>query len=217
MAVQWFPGGPTVFNLDRSNLLASPFPPFLAGPQAATSSTTSRYRLRWNRLNIWNDFPNQVIAHWNSVPPHDRNALVATQNELQGRWQSIAENPRILNEDDVKACIREYPLICHGHAANSHRGAPLPSDAHATFYPCGGGAGSWNLAGVPDFVLHYVNTVTALIEAKNPWLVTPQSINEVLNGFALAFSMLTNRHCSDRRRTSGSSCNGANIWLHGPQ
>ena len=96
-------------------------------------------------------------------------------------------------------------------------GLRLPSDAHATFYPCGGGAGSWDLAGVPDFVLRYVNRVTALIEAKNPWRVTPQPINEVLNGLALALFMLTNRHCSDRRRTSGSYCNGANIWLHSPQ
>ena len=182
MAGAWLGGAPMVFNVNRTTLLGHPLPPFRAGDQPSSSTTTTRYRLRWHQLHIWNDFADQVVAYWNSVPPHDRNAMVATQNELQGRWQRIANNPRILNESDVTFCVQLYPLDFHSYAANGEAGAPMPTDAHSAFYPCGLGASSWNLAGVPDFVMHYINRVTALIEVKNPWLVTPQRINEVLNG-----------------------------------
>ena len=174
-----------VFNVNRADLLGYALPPFLAGDQPSASTTTSRYRLHWNRLDIWGDFANQVSAYWNSVPPHDRNAMVATQSGLQDRWQRIANNPRILTEDDVKSCVQEYPLVFHSYAANGEAGAPVPGDAHSTCYPCSLGANQWNLAGVPDFVMHYIDRVTALIEVKNPWLVTPQRINDVLNGLAL--------------------------------
>ena len=50
---------------------------------------------------------------------------------------------------------------------------------------CPLGASQWRLAGVPDFVMHHLARVTVVMEVKNPWLVTPQSIDEVLDSIVL--------------------------------
>jgi hypothetical protein len=172
---------PIAFNVNRESLLVTSLPPFQAGDQPSGSTTTSRYRLRWCQLTIWEDFANRVTMYWNTVSQLDRMALVINQYQVQGGWQSIASNPRILSEDDVKACIDSYPLVCHRYAANGALGAPFPSDIHSAVDRCTLGAGQWNLAGVPDFAMHHLNRVTALMEVKNPWLVTPQKIDEVLD------------------------------------
>ena len=56
----WNPGVPTIFNVNRENLLGYSLPPFRAGDQPSTSTITCRYRLRWNRLSLWNDFGDLV-------------------------------------------------------------------------------------------------------------------------------------------------------------
>jgi hypothetical protein len=173
------------FDIVRETLLLHPLPPFRTGNRPSASTTTSRYRLRWNRLTVWNDFGNRVSEYWNTVPQADRNALVAHQMVVQHLWQSIANNSRILCEEDIKACVELYPNSCHRYAANGDRGAPLPSDVHCVPDRCSQGAAQWGLVGVPDFIMHHLGRVAALIEVKNPWLVTPQSIDEVIDGTIL--------------------------------
>jgi hypothetical protein len=170
------------FNLNRESVLGYSLPPFRAGDQPSTSTTTCRYRLRWNQLNLWNDFEHRVLAYWNTVSQADRTAFVAAQTDLQFRWRAIATNPRILSEDDIKASVDSYPIYFHRMAANGDVfGAPLPNDIHAAIDRCTLGAAQWGLVGVPDFVMHYAE-VRALMEVKNPWLVTPQQIDEVIDG-----------------------------------
>ena len=91
------------FNVNRESVLVTSLPPFQAGDQPSGSTTTSRYRLRWYQLTVWEDFANRVTTYWNTVSQPDRTALVASLGELQARWQRIASNPGILSEDDVKA------------------------------------------------------------------------------------------------------------------
>ena len=181
----WYPGVNIVFDVNRESLVGYSLPPFRAGDQPSASTTRSRYRLRWNQLAVWDDFGDRVSEYWNTVPQADRNALVANQGELQGRWQFIANNPRILSEDDIKQCMDSYPIACHLYAANGAQGAPLPSDIHCVADRCSLGASQWGLAGVPDFVMHHLARVTVVMEVKNPWLVTPQSIDEVLDSIVL--------------------------------
>ena len=181
----WNPGVPIVFNVTRENILGYFLPPFRAGDQPSTSTTTSRYRLRWNQLDIWTNFADRVSEYWDTVSQADREALVVNQVQLQHMWQSIANNPRILTEDDIKACVDLYPIACHRSAANGAMGAPLPSDYHSVADRCTLGAGQWGLSGAPDFVMHHLDRVTALMEVKNPWLVTPQKIDEVIESTVL--------------------------------
>jgi hypothetical protein len=182
----WDPFGQIGFNVARADVLGLALPPFRAGDHPSISTTRTRYRLRWNQLHVWNDFGTTVSNYWNiQVSQMDQAALVSTQNEIQGRWQSIANNQRILSEDDIKSAIESYPLYHHRSSANGALGAPLPSDEHATADRCTQGAASWGLAGVADFVMHHLDRVTVVMEVKNPWLVTPQEIDEVLNGIIL--------------------------------
>lgn len=181
----WTPAVPIVFDVNRQSLLGYHLPPFRVSDQPSALTTTSRYRLRWNHLDIWNDFGHRVSTYWNTVPQADRTASVAAQIQLQDRWQSIANNSRILSEDDIKACIDLYPISCHRFAANGALGAPMPSDIHSAPDRCTVGAAQWGLAGAPDFVMHHLDRVTALMEVKNPWLVPPQRIDEVLNSIII--------------------------------
>jgi hypothetical protein len=177
----WIPGVPFPFDVNREGLLSHSLPPFQAGDQPTTSTTTCRYRLRWNQLDLWNNFEDQVLTYWNTVALDDRAALVALLNDLGVRWYVIANDQRILSEDDIKVSIDLYPNHFHRIAANGQLGAPLPIDDHSTISRCTPGAAQWGLVGVPDFVMHGLNSVTALMEVKNPWLVTPQQIDEVID------------------------------------
>jgi hypothetical protein len=177
----WTPGAPIGFNVSCENLLAYALPPFRAGDERVVSTTRSRYRLHWNQLVLWPNFDNAIVTYWNTVSQHDKTALVTTQQTLSDRWQSVANDTRIMGEDNIKACMDTYPLACHSAAANGANGAPMPGDLHSSMHRCGSGAAQWGLAGVPNFVMYHANRVTALVEVKNPWLVTPQKIDEVLN------------------------------------
>jgi hypothetical protein len=167
----------------RESLLLTPLPPFRQGPQPSTSVTRCRYRLRWNELLHWNNFGQNVSDYWNTqVSYADRAALVTTLQAIRERWRQIADYPRTLTEDDIKAHIDNYPVYFHQCAANGANGAPLPSDRHSVPYRCSQGAGAFGLSGVADFVMTDLDRVTVVIEVKNPWLVTPQQIDEVIDG-----------------------------------
>ena len=171
---------PTVM---RESLLLTALPPFRHGPQPSTSVTRCRYRLRWNELHLWNNFGQSVSDYWNTqVSYADRAALVTTLQAIGERWNDIANYPRTLTEDDIKGKIDTYPAYFHRCAANGANGAPLPSDRHSVPYRCSQGAGAFGLSGVADFVMTDLDRVTVVIEVKNPWLVTPQQIDQVIDG-----------------------------------
>jgi hypothetical protein len=178
---------PILFTVSRESLLGCFLPPFQAGDQPTTSTTTCRYRLRWNELRLSNNFEDLVVAYWNTVSLEDRAAYVTSQIIVQDRWQVIANDQRILSEDDIKVSIDLYPSHFHRIAANGQHGAPLPIDDHSSISRCTLGAAQWGLVGVPDFVMHGLNRVTALMEVKNPWLVTPQQIDEVIDSTVRLF------------------------------
>jgi hypothetical protein len=61
--------------------------------------------------------------------------------------------------------------------------APLRSDLYASIVRIESGAASFGLVGVSDFAMyngtkHHICLVS---EAKNPWNITPQKIDEVLD------------------------------------
>jgi hypothetical protein len=85
-------------------------------------------------------------------------------------------------EEDIKRCFMTFPGAVHGLAANGENGAPLPSDRHSAIFSNAAGAGSHGLVGICDLVfLSQDNAVKALVEIKNPWMVSAQKIDEVLN------------------------------------
>ena len=93
------------------------------------------------------------------------------------------------NEGNVRALIFEFVAAVHSAAANGGNGdnTPRPSDRHSVLQQWEQGVDANALAGCPDLVIRseygYVPyRVTVMMEAKNPWQVTPARLDQVLQG-----------------------------------
>lgn len=173
------------FDTRRDVTLNVPLPALQAGANPSISTTRARHRLRWNHLHEWQNFDQYVLAYWNQqFVENDKPVLVANLGSIQVAY-SRAANGLYLTESNISDALMFLPAMLHQYAANGEDGAPLPSDVHSKFFRCSQGAGSFGLVGVPDFVLRSANSrITALLEVKNPWLVTPQQIDQVIDGIA---------------------------------
>jgi hypothetical protein len=177
------PAAVAQLDLAHEALLTYGLPPFNAGAHVSRSSTTSSNRLRWNQLLPWNDFQQRVIDYWNTQPQADKLAFVANDSAVTRDFNRVVNNGAFLTEDDIKAAIDKYPLEYHNVAAVGHDHAPFPGDQHSKLTRCAQGAGQLGLASVPDFAMQSVTRrTTVLMEVKTSWLVTPQKIDEVIDG-----------------------------------
>src|SRR5207248_2827790 len=89
-------------------------------------------------------------------------------------------------EGNIRVCIDKFVVDIHSAAANGLNGAARPTDQHSKLQRWEQGVEANNLAGIPDFVMvtEYGNLprrITAMLEIKNPWQVTPALINAVIN------------------------------------
>jgi hypothetical protein len=186
MAAQYDPWT-SVFDLSREYILSNPTPPIQIADSHSASTTRSTYRLHWNGIALWADFGDLVHQYWNNVvTPDDKQQYVFDTGSYSRAVQQIAMETRVSNESNVKVCIDAFPVPIHSAAANGSMGAPRPSDRHSKFERWGIGI-EGGVAGVPDFVmatetLYLPRRITAMIEVKNPWLVTPALIDDVING-----------------------------------
>ena len=99
----------------------------------------------------------------------------------------------VSSEPDIKHCVRVYVQMIQNMAAIGEQDAPLPSDDHAELIPVEAGPGNCSLEGVPDFALRSRGgdkLVTAVVEVKNPWVVTPRQIDQVIDGTHSFVSLL---------------------------
>jgi hypothetical protein len=172
------------FDTQRDAVLVSEFPSIRDATHTATSTTKSRHRLRWRVLQPWNNFENQVIDYFTTAfNAADRAALIITATGLYQLFAAVNDS-EARTEGDIKSLLLQFILEVHNIAARGKNGAPLPSDSHASVIRIEAGAGSYGLVGVSDFgMYHDTHERVCLVgEAKNPWNVTPQKIDEVLNG-----------------------------------
>jgi len=191
----------------RDATLSVALPHLQAAEHTSASTTRGRYRLRWNHLHEWQDFDQLVLAYWNEqVVPDDKQALVANLSTMQSRFAEVSAGI-YPTEPHISDAVRDFPATLHGYTANGFGGAPLPSDVHSQFFRCTSGAGSFGLIGHADLVLYsQTGRVTGVVEVKNPWLVTPQQMDQVVDGTVFVNSQLISRCCSKRRTSSRSSC-----------
>jgi len=167
------------FNLTRWQVLTLHLPSLGIGGHPSTASTTSTFRLRWTQLDQWANFGNEVVTYCNQTMPHfDTIAYVGNLESLSEHFIQIRRS-EASSEPEVKAMMEALPIYCHNKVANNMYGEPLPTDAHSVIYRNGGN----NLVGKVDFVFKSrLGHVTAVMEAKNPWRITPAGIDEVLDG-----------------------------------
>lgn len=169
------------FDLNREQLLTLPMQVFSIAAQVTRSATFSAYRVRWNTLHMWDDFGPLVAEYWaNTVSEEDKAALIEYRTSLNNVYNRVA-GTIVSTEEQVKQVIYSQPVSFHQTATTSLLGQPSPSDAHSQieYYPARLG-----LAGWADFVFYDAQRtrITAVMEGKNPWRVTPVQIDEVLNG-----------------------------------
>ena len=193
MAALFNPQLQLLFDLSRDFVLTHSTPPVAVANVLTNSTTRSVYRLHWNTITPWNDFGTSVIQYWNAVPHHDKQANVMTQGEYGGRYQRVRNSPAG-NAGAITALISEFVEAVHSSAANGLNGAPRPSDRHSRLQRWEQGVEANAYAGIPDFVMiseygHQPHRVTAMMEAKNPWQVTPALIDQVICGISCS-------HCS---------------------
>lgn len=172
------------FNCSRGDVLVTSLPPVRDSVHTTTSTTKSRFRLRWDGLFEWTTFEADAIRYFTTVvTPPDLAALVANLDGMRTLWEAVTRE-EVRTEADIKHCIMTYVQTIQNQAANGANGTPLPSDQHSSFIRIEPGAGSYGLIGVSDFaMLNVPDLRTTLVgEIKNPWTVTPQQIDDVIDG-----------------------------------
>jgi hypothetical protein len=187
MAAQFDPWA-VVFDLSREYILSHPTPPIQIADSHSASTTRSTYRLHWNGIGLWGDFGDLVHQYWNDmVTQGDKQRNVFDTGAYRQTVQGIAMDTRVANEGNVNICIDAFPVIIHSAAANGRNGARRPRDRHSKLERWGNGIEGNNMAGIPDFVMateiaYPPRRITAMMEVKNPWQVTPALIDNVING-----------------------------------
>jgi hypothetical protein len=222
MAAQYDPWALQPFDLSRRFILTNPTPPIQVGNELTNSTTRSTYRLHWNWLALWDNFGALVNQYWNNVVPQaNKQSNVFTQGEYSGIVQDVATFIRVGNEGDVKGRIQAFVVPVHSAAANGRNGAPRPSDRHSILQRWEQGVEANNLAGIPDFVMATEygipsRRLTAILEVKNPWQVTPARIDAVINSTLHCHNQLIyTRPSSPCREPSRTSSGRTTFWLHG--
>jgi hypothetical protein len=173
-----------IFDLQRQTVLISEFPSVHDAVHTSTSTTKSRCCLRWRILQPWNEFENLVADYFTTVfTANDATALIMHSGALWGLFAAV-NGAEIYTEDDIRGYSLQFVQEVHNIVARGKNGAPLPSDWHASFVNVSSGSGNYGLIGVPDFAMYHdlQQRVCSVGEAKNPWNVTPEQIDEVLNG-----------------------------------
>ena len=138
------------FNCARGDVLVTPLPPVRDSQHTATSSTKSRFRLRWDNLLEWTTFEADAIHYFTRiVTPADLAALIANLDGMRTLWEAVTRE-EIRTESDIKHCIMTYVQTIQNQAANGANGAPLPSDQHSSFIRIESGAGPGVARDWPD-------------------------------------------------------------------
>jgi hypothetical protein len=173
----------TVFDLSRQRLLAFELPPMNIGPRPAEGHTTSPFGVRPNEIGEWRTFENEALQYWKTIPQADKTALVYAFTSATTDF-NIFRDIIVANEEGVKLALATLPFRFHRQATRSHDGQPLPSDDHSDIVPFQQG---WGFEGSPDyfFFSSRQRRITAVLDAKKPWSVTPQQISDVLDGILL--------------------------------
>jgi hypothetical protein len=145
------------------------------------ASTLSAYRVGPNVVYRWDDFAGQAIQYLTQVVPQaDKLALIAMSGEVNSIYNNVGLEV-IENEGDVKAMIDREPMRFHQMLTSTGDGQPLPSDRHSELKRFAYGM---RLAGWSDYFFRSADMTrpTVMMEGKCPWKVTPESIEQVLNG-----------------------------------
>jgi hypothetical protein len=120
------------------------------------------------------------LHYWGTVPQADKTALVCTFAAVTSIFNAYRGIVAV-SEEGIKLALATLPFRFHTQATRSDDGQPLPSDHHSDIVPFEPG---WSFIGNPDyfFFSSRQRRITAVLDAKKPWSVTPQQISDLLDG-----------------------------------
>ena len=208
LAAHLFANNAPQFDLSRQQLLELP----LQEPQISTNLPRSlSFRptgLPRTSFIAGIQFPHLVIHYYTqTVPQADKLARIGFITDANGIYNTVAAQV-VSNEDQVKLVIDQQAVVFHQISTTSINGQPSPSDVHSQierFLP------GMRLAGWSDYLFRSEDKswVSAVMEGKNPWKVTPAQITEVLNGMCTHADFVFNeRDRPNWRRPCRSPCGG---------
>ena len=173
-----------IFDVSREGLLTLDLPVLSQHHNVAVGNTVSTHGVYPDHIAEWHEFPQEVIQYWaTQVTQNDKAAMIHS-------WQSVLWSlntyyrHRAWDEEVVGTALWSLPFAFHRVATRDDSGQPRPSDQHSdiiSFQP------GWNFLGRPDYFFHSPpqRRITAVVDAKKPWSVTPLEIDAVLNGKSL--------------------------------
>jgi hypothetical protein len=176
-----------VLDLSREVLLSAVLPafgikkPWTLANGDAFPRPRPRVRNHWSHLRQWHNFDQDGVNYWNQVSQTDKSALVESQSLLYMTRTTSSHSGAYVDQ-----IIRDYHMSLHNSAATEVWHCPPPSDGHSRW-----AITEEVLAGSPEFVMYSMDgnkRVTALVSVKSPWEITPQDIDQVINGNFLALS-----------------------------
>jgi hypothetical protein len=178
-----------VFDVSREALLSAVIPGFSADKPRLPWTVGGvfprprpRIRNHWTHLRQWHSFDQDVIDYWNQVPLTDKSALVETQ--AMCTWLRGLCNGWDGNTDQLMRDSRT--MFVHNATATGVRERPPPSDGHSRW-----GMKELDLAGSPEFAMYSMDgdrRVTAWMLTQSPWEVTPQDIDQLINGISRLYT-----------------------------
>ena len=170
-------------DCSRETLLNYTTPVFNVNKYRSVLTAKPDYRVRWNILKEWHDFPSDVIRYWDQVDQRDKDALVINTFWSKYWYSHAPEGMNASSERGIRTLLHLYTNFhWHHAAANGKTHAPSPSDAHSKIFEF---YHEFHLAGTPDFVMVSEDVrASALILVKTPWQLTPQEVNELLSAAA---------------------------------
>jgi hypothetical protein len=199
-------------EMSRQYVLSHPGIPVQHGSYVQTESpTTSPFRVRWSEIYEWTSLPYDITDYMNNLTAGELATIVDP-----GRLMVTLANLIIslaTKEEHLKRPLDRYYWTTHELAAQPdgathvHAKVEVPGGEHA-------------LTGDPDYIFLHDDYAVGIIELKTFWKVTPQTIDEVLNGssiFVLKFIDLRGRSSKPHPRPSWTACSGANIRIYGLQ
>ncbi len=174
-------GTTPAFDCSRSDVLNFQFPPPRFSPSLSTGSTNSEWKRSWRELRFWTeaDIALQLGNYWNSVSDQDKSALVCYRTTFASLISYCLNLPPAAVEATVRLQFDIGISNVHRVVVSNDDGQSMPTDLHSTIRLYQGG-----VLGNPDYLLHnqHSGAVKGICEAKSPWNIGPQQIEEVLMG-----------------------------------
>ena len=178
------------FDMSRASVLNSPLPPIHPLHYRLHQNHASTYRLQWNRLGEWNSFPLELNNYWEHMVPQSDKDTGVYYNQL---YSFSYCNSFSTNRHPLNPMHDMIPTLLRVAWSNGFHNSATPSDKHSTFTIDYSNKNRSSVdPGVQQFMFvksgepprhHYLATVTAPVEWTSPLAITPQDIDELLQGF----------------------------------